>query len=76
MNISSILGFAVAGLVLYFGVIHGAKDPAIFLDTHALILVIGGTLAATLIAYPVKQLKDLGQFLAYGVFLKSKVNPL
>ncbi|MBX2996559.1 MAG: MotA/TolQ/ExbB proton channel family protein [Bdellovibrionaceae bacterium] len=76
MNISSLLGFAIAGLVLYFGVIHGAKDPSIFLDPHALILVIGGTLAATLIAYPMRQLKDLGQFLAYGVILKRKINPL
>ena len=76
MNFSSFLGFMIAGFVLYFGVLHGAKDPAIFLDTHALLLVIGGTMAASLIAFPLRQLFDLGNFLMYGVLLKTKTDPV
>lgn len=76
MNLSSLLGFLIAGFVLYFGVIHGAKDPAIFLDSHALLLVIGGTLAATLIAFPLRHLFDLGSFLSYGVLLKMRTDPV
>jgi chemotaxis protein MotA len=76
MNISSLLGFIGAGLIVFFGAIHSAKNPAIFLDSHAILLVVGGTLAATLIAYPISQLKDLGSFLIYGVILKKKTNYL
>lgn len=73
MNVSSILGFVIAGLVIQFGVLHGAKDASIFLDTHALILVVGGTLAASLIAFPVQQLFNLADFLYLGVLFKRHV---
>ena len=74
MNISSILGFFIAGLVIYFGVLHGAKDATIFLNNHALILVAGGTLAASLIAFPFSQLFNLADFLYHGVLFKRRVD--
>ncbi len=76
MNLSSLIGFVGAGLIIFYGAIHGAKNPAIFLDPHAILLVVGGTFAATLIAYPMGQLKDLLTFLFYGVLLKRNTDAL
>lgn len=44
-----------------------------FLDAHALLLVIGGTLAVSLIAFPLRQLVNLGDFLFLGVLLKKRL---
>ena len=48
MNFSTVTGLIVAGVVVWFGVLAPAAKPQIFLDSHALILVFGGTLAAGL----------------------------
>lgn len=76
MNFSSVLGVVIAGAVLFFGVFHHAKNPAIFFDSHALILVVGGTLAATFSAFSFQQIMKLVDFLVYGVVLKKKTDPL
>lgn len=73
MNLSSVIGVGIAVAVLWFGVIHGAKNPLMFLDGHALMLVVGGTLAASLIAFPLRQLINLADFLFLGVLLKKKL---
>ena len=44
----------------------------IFLDTHALILVLGGTVAAALIGFPLKQAREAFRFLLLGVFFAQK----
>ena len=41
----------------------GAKRPEVFLDTHAIVLVLGGTLAAAIIAFPMRQFRDLLSFI-------------
>ncbi len=56
MNISSL-----AGIIIAFGVFIGAavtstKDSKVFLDYHAILVVVGGTLAATLISFSGKNL--------------------
>ncbi len=76
MNLSSFVGFIFATLVLYMGVFRTANDPLIFLDSHALILVIGGTVAATLISYPISRLLALGNFIIYGVILKRNASQI
>jgi chemotaxis protein MotA len=70
MNYTSILGFGVAACILWFGVFRTATQPGLFLDPHALLLVLGGTLAAALIAYPVGRLVDLGRMFIYGFLFK------
>ena len=72
MNISSLIGFFVAFLVLWLGVIHPSPNPRLFLDSHALILVCGGTLAAALIGFPARRLIGLFEFVILGLIFKQK----
>lgn len=76
MNLSSLLGTAVIAFVLFFGVFRGSKNPEIFLNSHALILVLGGTLGVTLLAFPIRKLKEMMDFLLYGLFFKKKTEDL
>jgi chemotaxis protein MotA len=72
MNLTAISGFILAAGVIWFGVLAHAGHPQIFLDQHALILVLGGTLSAALIAFPLRQYKDIGAFLFLGVLFPPR----
>ncbi|MGK5084238.1 MotA/TolQ/ExbB proton channel family protein [Bdellovibrionota bacterium FG-1] len=74
VNITSIVGFIIAFSVIYQGVIHPAPKPDLFLDPHALILVVGGTLATALIAYPARRLLNLANLLIFGMIFKRKTD--
>ena len=51
MDISSIVGFAVAiGVIMLLAITGG--DPRVLLDSHAAIVVFGGAIAATMIRFP------------------------
>ena len=52
MSIGTIIGF-IAGLLLFiYAIINGgATNPWIFLEPNSLIMVFGGTIAATFIAF-------------------------
>jgi chemotaxis protein MotA len=65
------LGIIAAGLTLWFGVFKSATNPLFYLDTHALILVCGGTMAAALIAVPISNLLDLINTLVSWLFRKK-----
>lgn len=72
MNLTAISGFLTAAAVLWFGVLKSSINPLIFLDPHALILVIGGTIAAMLIAFPWNRVIDLVALMMYGVVFKKQ----
>jgi len=74
MNIASLIGFIIAGIVLFFGVIHPMKDPRIMADTHALYLVIGGTACATFISFPLKKIFSIVALFFRRVFLRNAKN--
>lgn len=54
MNFSSLLGVAAALFVLVFGIITSSKSPVVFLDTHGILIVFGGTAAAALMCFPMR----------------------
>lgn len=56
MSISSPLGFLIAIGVLYFTLTDGIENSSVFLNTHAIVIVIGGTLAATFLCIPVSHI--------------------
>ncbi len=59
MNISSPLGFVVGFAVLAFGLLVGIKSPLIFVNVHAIVIVVGGTLATALICFPLRHFVNM-----------------
>ncbi|MGZ3734595.1 MAG: MotA/TolQ/ExbB proton channel family protein, partial [Bdellovibrionota bacterium] len=72
MNFSSLLGVLVGVGVVWFGIIGHSVRPEIFLDSHAIILVVGGTLAAGLFAFPIGKFLELFDFLLTAVSSEKK----
>ncbi|MDQ6967573.1 MAG: MotA/TolQ/ExbB proton channel family protein [Mariprofundaceae bacterium] len=65
MNFSSILGI-VAGILLIFGsVFLSAIEPNIYLNGAGLLIVLGGTMSATLISFPMKELRHVTKLIGY-----------
>ncbi|GAB4175468.1 MAG: motility protein A [Calditrichia bacterium] len=54
MDIATIIGI-LAGLVLIFASIVMGGSPTVFIDVPSMLIVFGGTVAATLIAYPLNE---------------------
>jgi chemotaxis protein MotA len=71
---SSFWGTILAVAVIYFGVVKGSTTPDVYINAHALILVMGGTLAVTLMAYPMDKIIDMIDFVFYGFLFKKKNN--
>lgn len=70
------IGILLTIIVVYYGVVKGASNPKLFLNLHALILVIGGTIAVSTIAYPLEKLFELFEFVVMGYLLKRKTSNL
>lgn len=68
-KVSAIIGTAIIFGILYFGVIKPAANPLLYLDLHALALVLLGTLAVSLIAFPISKINDLFDFVVFGIYL-------
>lgn len=64
MNISSIFGFFLAIVVLGYAVYDAKGATAVLLNAHALMIVLGGTLGASFISFPVKRILGL-TFIAF-----------
>jgi len=69
MNFATPLGFIMGALVVYYGVTMGIKNPSVFLDAHAAIIVFGGTLAAAFICLPLRQILN-----TVKVFFRALLN--
>lgn len=66
MNFSSAIGLVIAIAVLGFGTMTATSNWKIFFDLHAILIVIGGTAAATLICFPLSTVRTL-----FTVFIKK-----
>ncbi len=71
MNLSLIFGIIAAGLTLWLGVFRSVANPVFYFDTHAMILVCGGTMAAALIAVPFSSLVELVETLFEWLFRRK-----
>lgn len=59
MNLSTFLGFIFALLVFGATVIMSFSNAKVILDLHAALIVIGGTVAVTLICFPIGRITNL-----------------
>ena len=51
MNFSSLIGLMMALIVCIGGAVTSTKDWKVFLDWHAVLIVVGGTVAASLLSF-------------------------
>ena len=59
MNLSSLFGLAAGALVIGFAVTAGVPSSQIFFNVHAMIVVAGGTIAASVVCFSLPQLKGI-----------------
>jgi chemotaxis protein MotA len=68
VNFSAIIGFIICAVVLFLGVTESEGARQILINKHAIIIVIGGTLASTFISFPITKVIKLS-----GVALKKLI---
>lgn len=73
MNIYSIVAFILAGCVLAYGV-SSADGAAYFLNSHAIFIVVGGTIAAASISFQMDRVLLLFRIFFRGVIRGRKQN--
>lgn len=71
MNFSILIGIGAAAVVIVFSILGTGSASEIFLDKHAIIIVIGGTLAASLLCFPVKTLLGMFKVILQRIFSPS-----
>ena len=59
MNLGTLIGFIASLTVFVVSVIMSFSNAGVILDVHAALIVIGGTLAVTLICFPLQQITGL-----------------
>lgn len=64
MNSSTLYGFGAALLVALAAVYLSTDNPAMFINLPGLMIVLGGTVAATLVSYPICELRRLPRCIA------------
>ncbi|NCN40183.1 hypothetical protein GW916_02935 [bacterium] len=72
MNISSVFATILTVAVIYFGVIQSTDRPEIFLNAHAIILVLGGTCIAALYSYSLKTFFKIFSRMAQVLYFTDK----
>lgn len=71
MNIFSLIGLIISGVVLFVGLRLSSPDLQIFLDGPSLFIVLGGTFAATSVAFQLNKIGSLFKIF-FTQFLKGK----
>lgn len=72
LNLSFLIGIGGAIAIIWYGVIHPAHAPKMFLDHHAILLVLGGTAAAALISFPLSALISIFDMLIFTIFFNRR----
>jgi chemotaxis protein MotA len=69
------MGLVLCAMVTYFGIMHGMSMSTLF-NTHAIILVVGGTISIAIFSYPLDRLQDVISFVNRGFLFKRKNSDL
>lgn len=59
MDLSSIIGTIIVLSCMLWGMSHGSEGLALFADTHGMVMVVGGTVAVTMINFTLDDIKGL-----------------
>ncbi len=74
MNPSSLFGLFFGVGVMYMALSHTTDNLQFFLDPHGILIVVGGTLAAASISFPVAQVVSLLKVFALRVLGTNKID--
>lgn len=65
MNFSTIAGIVFGVLLILASIFLSAVDPGVYLNAPGLLVVIGGTLSATLISFPMSELRAVLKIISF-----------
>jgi len=74
MNVSTLIGLLVTFSVFAASLATSSDNMMMFLNGHAILIVIGGTSAATLMCFPIKKVVTLLQVFARRMLGKNKID--
>lgn len=74
MNLTSLFGIGLLLLTVYYGAINELPAKEMILNPSSIILVVGGTIAAFFIAFPMDRAKRIGKIFVNRMIKKSKVD--
>ncbi len=74
MNIATILGIVFGVGILGLATYSATDSVAVFINVHGIAIVLGGTIAATFICYPLKEVMRV--FGLFGMALKAEELPI
>lgn len=70
MNPSTLIGLVLAAVIVVLGAVFSTRNPSDLFDLPSLVLVFGGTVAATLISYPLREVVRV--FKVFVIVLRSE----
>lgn len=76
MNLSTMVGFLLSITVFVTAIVRSAKDFRIFLDEHAILIVIGGTVAASCVCFSLPKVFGLIRVFFRRILGRNKRNYL
>lgn len=74
MNYSSIFGFLAAIGVFVFAIFSSADDWSLFFNPHALLIVLGGTIAVSVICFPIGKILGLTGLVLRRILGRTQTN--
>lgn len=72
MNIATFLGFAIAAAIFIITAVMTLRDALVLFNLEAIAIVIGGTIAATLICFPLERVLTLVTIFIKRLFGRNK----
>jgi chemotaxis protein MotA len=72
MDVATIIGLAAGFCAILISIIIGGASIATFIDPPSLLIVIGGTIAATLITFPFPDVMKVGPVVKNAFFTQSR----
>ncbi|MEN9722297.1 MAG: hypothetical protein RJB38_283 [Pseudomonadota bacterium] len=74
MNFSSLFGCLFGVTVMYFALFETGMKMGFFLDKHGMLIVVGGTLAAASISFPISKVLTLAKVFLLRVLGRNRVD--
>lgn len=72
MNVSTLVGLAASLIVFVLAILESSSNAMVFADTHAILIVMGGTLAASLVCFSLPQVFGLFKVFVRRMLGKNK----